>query len=339
MYSARVAAALVAGVLAGDLAFAQQPNVAAPPYASVQALTEPALFGEGVVSTPENETSLAFTPDGRSVYFTIETASGSFSAIVVSRFESGRWKMPEMASFSGQYKDKDPAISPDGSRLFFASSRPLNGKAKSDTDIWTVERTSSGWSEPKNVGPAVNTGDLEVRPFVTQDGTLYFSSTRPGGKGGADIYRSRLINGEYAAPESLSPSINGEASENMGCVAADGSFLIFSSSRGPQRNNLYLSRWDGAAWQSPIDLGPAVNSQADESAASLSPDGRYLFFASNRRPEVKAEPRTKPVTRAEVEAEHEKQTREVLNRRGNLYQVDMETVMKALADAEKGGQR
>jgi Tol biopolymer transport system component len=339
MHTVRFAVVLVAVALASGPAFAAQPTVAAPPYASTKALPEPALFGEGVVSTPENETSLAFTPDGRSVYFTIGTPNNSFSAIVVSRFEGGRWKTPEMASFSGQYKDQEPAISPDGSRLFFASTRPMNQQPKSETDIWVVDRTPSGWSEPKNVGPIVNTGDPEGHPWVARDGTLYFNSRRPGGKGGADIYRSRLVNGEYAAPENLGPGINGESGEMMGCVAADGSFLIFSSSRGPQRNNLYLSRWDGAAWQSPIDLGPKVNTQAEESSASLSPDGKYLFFHSNRRPEVKVEPRTKPVTRAEIEAEAKKQAVNVLNGKGNLYQVDMETVMKTIADAKDGVQR
>jgi Tol biopolymer transport system component len=338
MHTVCLAVVLAAFALASEVAFTQQPTVATSPYTSTRALPEPVLFGEGVVSTPEDETSLAFAPDGRSVYFTIGTASGSFKAIVVSRFEGGRWKTPEMASFSGQYKDQEPAILPDGSRLFFASSRPVNQEPKSDLDIWVVERTPSGWSEPKNLGHTVNTGHSEVHPWVTRDGTLYLSSTRPGGKGGADIYRSRLVDGEYAAPENLGPEINGAADEMMGCVAADGSFLIFSSSRVPQGSNLYLSRWDGVAWQSPKDLGALINTPADESAASLSPDGQYLFFHSNRRPEVQAEPRTKRVTRAEIEAESKKKAGSILNGKGNLYQVDMETVSKAIAEAGEGGQ-
>ncbi len=334
-----LAAVLAAVTLVSDRAFAQQPPATAPPYSSPQALPEPVPFAEGVVSTPEDETSLAFTPDGRSVYFTIGAPGGSFSAIVVSRLEGGRWQTPEMASFSGQYKDQEPAISPDGSRLFFASSRPVSQEPKSDMDIWVVEKMPSGWNTPKNLGPTVNTSHSESSPWVTPDGTLYFSSTRPGGKGGADIYRSRLVNGEYVAPENLGPVINGATDEWMGCVGADDSFLVFSSSRGPQGMNLFLSRQAGAAWQTPIELGPSINTPANELSASLSPDGRYLFFASNRRPRVQAAPRTQPVTRADIEAEAKEQAGNVLNGKGNLYQVDMATVNKAITEAKGGGQQ
>jgi Tol biopolymer transport system component len=210
---------------------------------------------------------------------------------------------------------------------------------KSDLDIWVVEKTPSGWSAPMNLGPVVNTSQSESHPWVTRDGSLYFSSERPDGKGRADIYRSRLVAGEYSAPENLGPGINSEAAETMGCVAADGGFLIFSSARGPQRNDLYLSRWDGAAWQPAVDLGPKVNTRYDETSPSLSPDGRYLFFHSDRQPEARQEPRTKPVTRAEIEAEFKKQSESVLNGRGNLYEMDMEAVLKAMADAKDGGQR
>jgi Tol biopolymer transport system component len=206
-------------------------------------------------------------------------------------------------------------------------------------DIWVAEKMPSGWSAPKNLGPTVNTSHQESSPWVARDGSLYFSSTRPGGKGGADVYRSRLVNGEYVAPENLGSEINGVTDEWMGCVAADGGFLAFSSARGPQGMNLFLSRKDGAAWQTPIELGPSINTPANEQSASLSPDGRYLFFASNRRPRVQAEPRTQPVTRADIEAESRQRTASVLNGKGNLYQVDMATVDKAITEARSGGQQ
>jgi Tol biopolymer transport system component len=103
--------------------------------------------------------------------------------------------------------------------------------------------------------------------------------------------------------------------------------------------NLFLSRQDGAAWQTPIELGPSINTPANELSASLSPDGRSLFFASNRRPPARAEPRTKPVTRADIEAESRQRTESVLNGKGNLYQVDMATVNTAISEAKDGGQQ
>jgi Tol biopolymer transport system component len=65
----------------------------------------------------------AFTPDGRIVYYTMEV--GADYVILVSRFQHGRWTQPEIASFSGKYSDAEPFMAPNGSKLFFASKRPL----------------------------------------------------------------------------------------------------------------------------------------------------------------------------------------------------------------------
>ncbi len=321
---AMAALALICG------AFIQQSVPPGSPYESDKPLPDPVLFGEGVISTPENEGGMTFTPDGRSAYFTLGTASDSFSAILVSHFKDGRWATPEIAEFSGQFKDQDPAISPDGSRLFFASSRPAEGKQKRDMDIWVVDKTASGWSEPKNLGAPINTTGLELHPCVALDGTLFFSAVRAGGLGRTDIYRSRLVDGKYSEPENLGPGVNTASEEWMGCVAPDESFLIFSSWRGPQTFNLYLSRKANGAWQPAVDLGPGVNTNAAETSPSLSPDGKYLFFMSRRQPEVKPEVRTKPITRAEMETRFRNQAQVILNGKGNLYQVDMAAVNQAM---------
>jgi hypothetical protein len=312
--------------LVGQTAGAPEP----PPYAANRPLPEPTLFGEGVISTTGNETGAAFTPDGRSVYYAVGTANWSFSAIVVSHFKDGHWGTPEMASFSGQYRDQFPVISPDGSRLFFASARPVNGQPKTNTDIWVVVKTPSGWSEPQNLGAPVNTVSEETSPFVTRDGTLYFTSNRPGGKGRTDLYRSRLIDGKYTEPENLGPEINGALDEWMGCVTADGNTLIYSRRRGPQIDLCFSRKRDGV-WQSASDLGAPINTPADEGSPAISPDGKYLFFTSSRRPQPPpAEPRTTRITRADMEAEFKKQEGNVLNGLGNLYQLDMTTVTSAM---------
>jgi hypothetical protein len=89
-----------------------------------------------------------------------------------TRRENGRWSRPAAAPFSGLYRDGGPAFSPDGNKIFFCSRRPLEKGTDRmhDNDIWYVERTPDGWSEPVNCRVPVNTADArKAFPFVAPD--------------------------------------------------------------------------------------------------------------------------------------------------------------------------
>ena len=157
----------------------------------------PELFGADVISTPDYELNAAFLPDGRTVFFTKSTADMSFWTIVMSRLVGDRWTEPEIAPFSGEHSDADLSVAPDGSRLVFISRRPVPGApGPAVPHVWFVERTARGWSEPRNAA-SLNSSAGEYYPSVAADGTVYFESARPGGKGRADVYRARLVNGQY----------------------------------------------------------------------------------------------------------------------------------------------
>jgi Tol biopolymer transport system component len=82
-----------------------------------------------------------------------------------------------------------PSLSPDGSKLFFQSTRPGGSGLE---DIWVSTRASiSGeWGQPVNLGPTVNSSAHDYHPEISRDGsTLYFSSMRSGGKGGQDLWQ------------------------------------------------------------------------------------------------------------------------------------------------------
>ena len=246
---------------------------------------EPAIFGEGVISTRDYESSITFAPDGRVAYFVKSTPDLSFRVIVMSRFEKGKWTTPEVASFSGEYNDTDPCFSPDGNRIFFASRRPVEGTTpKADNDLWVVEKTGNGWGAPRHLDAPVNTNSQETSPTITADGTLYFSSNRPGGKG-ADIYRGKLVNGNYAAVENVGDPINGPSLEVQVFVTPEDDMMIFASlGRADSQGSvdLYLSRRVGGAWSKPVNLGNKINSPAVDSAPRVSPDKHYLFWTSTR---------------------------------------------------------
>lgn len=138
---------LVAVCCFGNTVAAQSAVRTKHPYASERPLSDPTVFGDGIISTGDFDSHAAFTPDGKTVYFVRSTPTFSLWTILTSRFENGRWNTPEVAPFSGQYSDADPFIAPDDSRLYFISNRPVAGKSKPDLDIWVMERTGTRWSE------------------------------------------------------------------------------------------------------------------------------------------------------------------------------------------------
>jgi Tol biopolymer transport system component len=304
------------------------------------------LVAPGVLSTPDDELGFALTPDGETAYFTLRsptTTTPPITAICVTHRVDGRWSEPEIAPFSGRYNDASPAVSPDGRRLVFASDRPAPGRlaagrdpaapnASPDVDLWVMERTASGWSEPRDLGAPVDTPAAEQHPSIAADGTLYFASNRPGGKGSFDIWRARWVGGRYAEPEDLA-AIDTDAYEAYPAVAPDQSFLVFAAVGRPDalvgggfpyaKADLYVSFRQGAGWTAPRSLGPPVDTAANESSPSLSPDGRWLYFTSERSFAVVPQPH--PLTAREWQAHRAS----ILSGAGNLYRVAIEAIRGA----------
>jgi Tol biopolymer transport system component len=258
--------------------------------------TIPALFGEGIVSTGDNEFSTAMSPDGRTVYWTVSAPNVFVFPFVIlaSTQMSGKWSAPHVAPFSGTgFSDADPAISPDGWKIFFMSRRPPNSAPagavqRPDFDIWVFDVSTKATERID----AVNSEKMDLFPSVTLDGTLYFTSDRDGGHGGLDIYRSRFVNGRYSAPENIGPEVNSTYSESNVFVAPDESYVIFSGSGRPGGRggaDLYISdRQRDGSWSAPRPL-QYVNTEWDDYAPAVSLDGRLLYFTS-RRPRVHAVP-------------------------------------------------
>ena len=250
----------------------------------------PELFGLGVFTTPAWDFFVALTPDQRTAYFCRADATFSYYTTLVSRWEGGRWSAPEVAPFSGRWSDADPHLSPDGSKLFFISNRPVAPGAvepRGDYDVWYVERAAGGgWGEPSHVGPPVSADSAtEWSPSVAASGNLYFGTVRRGGRGGNDLYVARWTGSGYAEPENLGDSINTRAGEVEPWIAPDESYLIFSAqgrADGAGGFDLYVSYRRGGVWQAARPLGGGVNSTAGDFNQSVSPDGRYLYFSSTR---------------------------------------------------------
>jgi Tol biopolymer transport system component len=246
----------------------------------------PRLFAPGIVSTGDIEFGPAFEPDGKTVYFTKGSPGlKRVMWIVVSRLRNGAWTTPEIAPFSGRYSDIDPTLSPDGRKLFFASTRPTEGtEPRKDFDLWVVEKSDRGWGEPHNLGEPVNSTGSESTTSVASDGTLYFASGgRNGGRPGRRLFRSRFLAGRYQEPEPLPAPIDGGEEDSNQYISPDGSLLIFSSKRaGAAEPALFVSRFENGAWTEPVSAGAKLNADFAPYTPLVSPDGKTFYFSSQR---------------------------------------------------------
>ena len=164
----------------GEVARAILANV--PEYPLAERTDRPQIFAPGVVSTEDDEVGGVFNPDQTEFYFSKlsrYTTSPRVGLLCVSRRRDGRWMTPEVLPFSGRYLDYPPRLSPDGSRMYFASSRPLPGSQARVLRIWRASRKGESWGEPEPLPSPINQDtSWNWGASVASDGTIYFTSTR-----------------------------------------------------------------------------------------------------------------------------------------------------------------
>lgn len=243
------------------------------------------IFLPDLVSKDSFDFNAAFSPDGKSFYFS--RSLNKQSSIYVTHYNDGKWVEPVLVSIPGtNYSDADPAFGPDG-KLYFISNRPANtSDTTTDFDIWFSSPMANGaWSIAENMG-TVNSDSNEFYISFSEKGNLYFASSRKGGFGEEDIYVSRLINGQYIAPDNLGAAVNSPKSEYDPGISTKEDLLIFASS---SRNDsfggadLYYAKLDGnGKWQQAIHLGKNINTESRDFCPAFSPDSKYFFFSSER---------------------------------------------------------
>lgn len=242
-------------------------------------------FLPGIVCSDSLDFNSAFARDGKRFYFS-RSYQGKWM-IYETSLNNGTWTSPVLAPFSEPgYSQADPFITRDGT-LYYISNRPRNAEdTTADYDIWFVRpQAGNTWSQPENVA-AVNTDSTEYYVSLSDNGNLYFASNREGGLGDHDIYVSRFVNGVYTTPENLGPSVNSPQMEHDPMVAADESFLIFTSVDRPDTfgsGDLYYTlREDaGRSWTPAKNMGTRFNTATYEYCSYLTPDAKYLFFSSD----------------------------------------------------------
>ncbi len=198
---------------------------------------------------------------------------------------SGQAPAPKLfapAVISTERYESHPALSRDGRLLLFVRSDPSFSQWK----IWQSSRTRSGWLEPMLASFAIS--EIAADPYFAPDARhVYFISRRlaPGkAKHDLDIWVVERQGSGWGASERLPEPINSPSAEWFPRLQPDGS-LYFGSNRpgGHGGTDIYRARQTATGWQV-TNLGPPVNSAADEYEFELTPNGRIALLMADRDP-------------------------------------------------------
>lgn len=176
-------------------------------------------------------------------------------------------------------------VSPDGTTIIITCCSRQDSYGT--CDLYFSHKVGNGWSAPLNLGPDINTTAWESQPCLGADGrTLYFVSTRPGGHGGSDIWKSILQADDYwGKPVNLGDSVNTSADEMAPFIHPDGHTLYFSSRGHPGMGgaDLFVSRMDvNGIWLKPENIGYPVNTKLDEINLIINAKGTEAYISAVR---------------------------------------------------------
>ncbi len=188
-----------------------------------------------------------------------------------------------------QYDEYCPVISADESVLYFTSKREgTTGGQELESgeyyeDIYFSENKNGKWTPAKNLGPPVNSERNDATVNMSVDGQRLFVY-RDASKTDADISESRLKGKQWSAPQKLSSNINTKLQETSAAFTPDEKSIYFVSNKegGYGGKDIYVSHLDAKGeWGKAENLGPPVNTEMDEDAVFMHPDGKTLYFCSN----------------------------------------------------------
>ena len=252
------------------------------------------------VCTPSDEYSASLSPDNLFLFYTRkENRSPSEFGGSVSKAPVGleifyrskalgnnKWTQGEemVSPFNQGHTNGAAALTADNKTMYFVVCPNNEYQA---CDIWFSHCDGFFWSALQRISQNINSTYWDSQPTVSYDGnTLIFSSNRPGGFGGTDLYLSERNpkTKEWGSPKNLGPDINTDKNELTPFLHSDSQTLYFSS-KGHNNFGGYdvfyvRGKLDGS-WEKPVNIGSPINSGADEVSFFVSLDGKKGYFSSN----------------------------------------------------------
>ncbi len=215
-----------------------------------------------------------FSADGQAIYFVREDPDTEKLFLFEASRDGDRWTNVKRLAFSGQYSDMGGRFSPDRRTFYFTSDRPGGSNDPEDVwNIWSVERSIDGWSDPQPL-EAINSNGAQCCLTPISDDRLLFSND--------DGKREWFIFGWNGEDLLEAPELNvADAWQWPSYYSPEEQVLFFNSMKRPDtrgKDDVYLSRFQDGTWSEPINVGDVVNTSVYEDGAILSPDRRYLIF-------------------------------------------------------------
>lgn len=267
---------------------------------AIEAIKNPVPFnpqsaGDGI-NTADDEYWPSITVDGQTLMFTRQSRSSRSNAgrndfsqedFYISYLKDGKWEKAVNAGapLNTSQNEGAQSLSYDGKYMYFTACERPGGMGSCDIFFSAFE--NGKWTIPVNLGPPVNTKYWESQPSISTNGKmLFFSSNRPGGYGGKDLWYSIYkSNGRWSTPKNLGSAINTDGDEVSPFIHFDGRTLYFSSDGRPGLGGLdiYFSRMnEDSTWTEPVNLGYPINTYNDETGLVIESSGQKAYFSSQR---------------------------------------------------------
>ncbi len=334
-------------------------------YANVagNTITDEGLF-PGMVNTDTHESNAVFSTDGRTMYFTrtsddftrIKGEKIAVLQIYKAELVNGKWDNIELLPFNNkEYSVAHPALSPDGTALYFSSDMP---GGSGSFDIYKVSiGTDGSYGTPVNLGNTINSDKLEQFPFVSDAGNLYFASNRADGLGGLDLYSSKNTGGTFAEAFNLGSSINSNADDfsliikemqGTGYMTSNRSGLdkLYQFEALPNIDYQIIGNVDNKKTLDPIEgakvtlfrpeTGTLLSAVTDSEGSfkfEVRPNSFYkvkaskeLFVPIEKEVRIEYSRNTKTALRLSMEAYADSEEIVTVNERNNLTQINLEKI-------------
>lgn len=273
------------------------------------------------VNSKYDDFSPVISPDGLTLIFTSRRDGGTggkltregkyFDEIYTTQNVGGKWSAPKSVGslINSAGHEASTGISSDGRTLLIYKDE------NSDGNLFYSNKAGENWGAPQKFGPTINTKSWETHAILSNDGsTLFFTSNKPGGVGGRDIYYSKkLPSGDWGAPKNLGRTVNSIHDEDAPFISADGGKLYFSSRGHASMGGfdiMYCTKED-TGWSEPVNIGYPINTPENDVFYVLTSDESTAYYSSIRQEglggmdiyKIKWKEPSKPISKEEPKVE------------------------------------